>query len=476
LNPRHIEVQVLADGYGNVVHLGERECSLQRRHQKVIEEAPSPLLDPATRSRIGTAACDTARSVDYTGAGTVEFIVSADRPDEFFFMEMNTRLQVEHPVTEMVTGVDLVELQVQIAAGEKLPIGQDDITLSGHAIEARVYAEDPALGFLPTGGDVLALAEPRGAGVRVDSGLAVGMVIGSEYDPMLAKVIAHACDRPSALRALDRALADTAVLGVTTNVDFLRFLLADPDVAAGRLDTGLLDRRTPDYASARRGDDELIAAAAYKWLRGWPAPVGDLWQVPSGWRLGQRAPTTFRLHAGDRTDHVYLTGTPNAAGARVEDGETHSLTATLNGDRLSVTLDGLRTEYLVAATDGQIWLSGGGHTAKVEEVREAPVRPDDEHSGDAELTSPMPGSVVAVGVRDGQGVATGAVVVTVEAMKMEHALAAPVDGVVEMLVAVGDQVKVGQPLARITAAAGRAGDTADAGRAGDTADAKEDQS
>ena len=460
LNPRHIEVQVLADGYGNVVHLGERECSLQRRHQKVIEEAPSPLLDPATRARIGVAACDTARSVDYTGAGTVEFIVAADRPDEFFFMEMNTRLQVEHPVTEMVTGIDLVELQVRIAAGEKLPIGQDDITMRGHAVEARVYAEDPARGFLPTGGEVLDVAEPEGPGVRVDSGLAPGMVVGSEYDPMLAKVIAHGDDRPAALRALDRALAATAVLGVTTNIEFLRFLLADPDVAAGRLDTGLLDRRTPDYVPAQHSDDELVAAATYKWLRCWPAPVGDLWAVPSGWRLGERAPTTFRLHAGERTDHVYLTGTPSAATARVEHGESHSLTASLDDDRLTVTLDGLRTEYLVAAADGKIWLSGRGRTAMVEEVREAPVRPDDEHSGDAELTSPMPGSVVAVGVQDGQRVAAGAVVVTVEAMKMEHALAAPVDGVVELLVAVGHQVKVGQPLARITA--GRAGDSADA--------------
>ncbi|HEX2399500.1 MAG TPA: acetyl/propionyl/methylcrotonyl-CoA carboxylase subunit alpha [Mycobacterium sp.] len=451
LNPRHIEVQVLADGYGNVVHLGERECSLQRRHQKVIEEAPSPLLDPATRSRIGAAACDTARSVDYTGAGTVEFIVSADRPDEFFFMEMNTRLQVEHPVTEMVTGIDLVEQQVRIAAGEKLPIAQDDITMTGHAIEARVYAEDPARGFLPAGGKVLDLAEPEGPGVRVDSGLAAGMVIGSEYDPMLAKVIAHAGDRPAALRALDRALADTAVLGVTTNIEFLRFLIADPDVVAGRLDTGLLDRRTPDYVPAQHGDDELIAAAAYKWLRGWPAPVGDLWEVPTGWRIGERAPTTFRLHAGERTDHVYLTGTPQAATARVEHGGSHSLRASLDDDRLAVTLDGLRTDYLVAATDHQIWLSGGGRTAMVEEMLEAPVRPDDEHSGDAELTSPMPGSVVAVGVEDGQSVDAGTVVVTVEAMKMEHALSAPVDGVVELLVAVGDQVKVGQPLARITA-------------------------
>jgi acetyl-CoA/propionyl-CoA carboxylase, biotin carboxylase, biotin carboxyl carrier protein len=450
LNPRHIEVQVVADGFANVVHLGERECSLQRRHQKVIEEAPSPLLDPATRARIGAAACDTARSVDYTGAGTVEFIVSADRPDEFFFMEMNTRLQVEHPVTEMVTGIDLVELQVRIAAGEKLPVAQDDITMRGHAIEARVYAEDPANGFLPTGGEVLGLAEPDGPGVRVDSGLAPGMIVGSEYDPMLAKVIAHGADRPAALRALDRALADTAVLGVTTNIEFLRFLLADADVAAGCLDTGLLDRRTPDYAPAHHGDDALIAAAAYKWLRIWPARVGDLWDVPSGWRVGERAPTTFRLQAGGRTDHVYLVGTPRVATARVEDNESRSLTASLDGDRLTVTLDGLRTEYLVATTDGQIWLSGGGRTAMVEEVREAPVRPDDEHACDAELTSPMPGSVVAVSVQDGQQVEAGAVVVTVEAMKMEHALAAPIDGAVELLVAVGDQVKVGQPLARIT--------------------------
>ncbi|MGH3583412.1 MAG: acetyl-CoA carboxylase biotin carboxylase subunit, partial [Mycobacterium sp.] len=277
LRPRHIEVQVLADGHGNVIHLGERECSLQRRHQKVIEEAPSPLLDAATRARIGEAACNTARSVDYTGAGTVEFIVSAEKPDEFFFMEMNTRLQVEHPVTELVTGVDLVEQQVRIAAGEKLPLAQADVTMTGHAIEARVYSEDPANGFLPTGGTVLDVVEPsggqersdRGIGshARVDSGIYAGTVVGSDYDPMLAKVIAHADDRAGALRGLDQALAQTAVLGVTTNIDFLRFLLADPDVVAGQLDTGLLDRRLPDYGLAPAGDEDLIAAAAYRWLR-----------------------------------------------------------------------------------------------------------------------------------------------------------------------------------------------------------------
>jgi acetyl-CoA/propionyl-CoA carboxylase biotin carboxyl carrier protein len=451
LSPRHIEVQVLADGYGNVVHLGERECSLQRRHQKVIEEAPSPLLEAATRARIGAAACDTARSVDYTGAGTVEFIVSADRPDEFFFMEMNTRLQVEHPVTELVTGWDLVEWQVRIAAGEKLAAGQADIASHGHAIEARVYAEDPARGFLPTGGDVLAVVEPEGAGVRIDSGLSAGMVVGSDYDPMLAKIVAHGADRAAALRTLDRALADTAVLGVVTNIEFARFLLTDPDVVAGRLDTGLLDRRAGDFVAAPPSGEQLIAAAAYRWLRLFPAPGGDLWQVPSGWRIGARAPVSIRLRAGDRTDHVHITGTPGAASARIEDGESHSLQADLAGGQLIVTVDGIRTEYTVAAADHRIWFAGGGATAVLEEVREAPVRPDDEHSGDAELTSPMPGAVVAVSVEEGADVAAGTVVVTVEAMKMEHALAAPVDGVVELLVAAGDQVKVGQPLARITA-------------------------
>ena len=448
LVPRHIEVQVLADGHGNVVHLGERECSLQRRHQKVIEEAPSPLLDEATRARIGAAACDTARSVDYVGAGTVEFIVSAANPDEFFFMEMNTRLQVEHPVTELVTGVDLVELQVGIAAGEKLPLTQDEIAMTGHAIEARVYAEDPARDFLPTGGTVLDVVEPSAA--RVDSGIFAGTVVGSDYDPMLAKIITHAADRPAALKALDRALAETAVLGVTTNIDFLRFLLTDPDVTEGSLDTGLLDRRVGDFRSPTAGDDEFAVAAAYRWLRYHQASGDDLWSVPSGWRVGETAATVLRLRSGERTDHVRIVGTPQAATVSVEHGETRTLAATLDGNELTVTLDGLRGRYRVADSDHQIWLAGDNGVTMVEEVREAPVRPDDEQSGDAELVSPMPGSVVAVGVADGDRVDAGTVVVTVEAMKMEHALTAPVDGVVELLVAVGDQVKVGQPLAKIT--------------------------
>jgi acetyl-CoA/propionyl-CoA carboxylase, biotin carboxylase, biotin carboxyl carrier protein len=453
LRPRHIEVQVLADGAGAVLHLGERECSLQRRHQKVIEEAPSPLLDAAARARIGAAACDTARSVDYVGAGTVEFIVSGDRPGDFFFIEMNARLQVEHPVTEMVTGVDLVEWQVRIAAGEPLSLRQSDIAVRGHAVEARVYAEDPAAGFLPTGGPVLALAEPGGAGIRVDSGLRPGMTVGSDYDPMLAKVIAHAADRDAAMRRLDAALARTAVLGVGTNVEFLRQVLGHPDVAAGRLDTGLLERLR--FVPAAAGDTEFAAAAACRWLQRWPAVPGDLWELPSGWRLGAPAPTSIRLRVGERTDRVRIVGAPGRGRVWVGDGDPADFSARVDGQALSLTLDGVRHDYLAAVAGERIWLAGGGRCLMLNEVLEEPVRRTGEHIGDAELTSPMPGSVVALGAGDGEPVDAGAVVVAVEAMKMEHSLRSPVAGVVELLVAVGDQVRLGQPLARIINVEGR---------------------
>ncbi|WP_067574619.1 acetyl/propionyl/methylcrotonyl-CoA carboxylase subunit alpha [Nocardia acidivorans] len=449
--PRHIEVQILADEFGQVLHLGERECSLQRRHQKVIEEAPSPLLDARTRARIGAAACNTARSVDYVGAGTVEFIVSADKPDEFFFMEMNTRLQVEHPVTELVTGVDLVECQVRIAAGQKLAVGQEDIKLTGHAIEARVYAEDPGRGFLPTGGTVLALSEPEGKGVRVDSGLRAGTVVGTDYDPMLSKVIAHAGDRESAIKKLDAALRDTQILGLRANIDFLRFLLADPQVRAGALDTGLLDRRAVDFAPAPVTDAQFIAAATQLWLRRWPSGASDPWATPNGWRIGDHAPTGFRLSGGDRIAHVYLSGTPERARAWLDDGEKHSLTAVSEGDRLTVTLDGLRTGYRVATAEGQLWIADATGVAVLREVAEADIRGGGEHIGDAEIVSPMPGSVIAIPVVDGSEVAAGTPIVIVEAMKMEHTLTAPVAGRVELLIEAGAQVKLEQPLARITA-------------------------
>jgi acetyl-CoA/propionyl-CoA carboxylase biotin carboxyl carrier protein len=452
-DPRHIEVQILADRYGHILHLGERECSLQRRHQKVIEEAPSPLLDPATRARIGAAACATARSVDYAGAGTVEFIVSAARPGEFFFMEMNARLQVEHPVTELVTGVDLVECQVRVAAGQKLAVQQDDISLSGHAVEARVYAEDPGRDFLPTGGTVLALSEPQGHGVRVDSGLREGAVVGSDYDPMLAKVIAHAPDRAGAIAALDGALSRTQVLGVRTNVEFLRFLLADPDVLAGRLDTGLLDRRAVDFAPAAVGQEQFIAAAVLWWLRRWPADPQGLWDIPDGWRIGAAAPTMIRLSGGNRVAHIQLTGRPDRARVQVDDAESRSLTADLDGDTLMLTLDGVRGRYRVAERDGQLWVADATGVADLRVVAESVARAAAEHAGDAEIRSPMPGSVIATPVAAGVVVARGEPVVVVEAMKMEHTLTAPVAGSVELLVNPGAQVQLDQLLARVVSEA-----------------------
>ncbi|MBL7516577.1 ATP-grasp domain-containing protein, partial [Frankia sp. CNm7] len=329
--PRHIEVQVLADAHGNVIHLGERECSLQRRHQKIIEEAPSALLTAlpngaATRARIGAAAVTAAAAVGYVGAGTVEFIVSDDEPETFYFLEMNTRLQVEHPVTELVTGVDLVAEQLRVAAGEPLRLAQADVRLTGHAVEARVYAEDPGRGFLPTGGEIVALAEPAGDGVRVDSGVGVGSTVGSDYDPMLSKVIAWAPDRAGALRRLDTALANTVLLGVTTNIGFLRTLLAHPDVRAGALDTGLVERHLAELTTTG-GTDPAADAAGGAASAGGPgaggpsadalavyalaqlsrlAPAGqvvDPWDIPSGWRVGEDAwlSWTVDLGGGART-------------------------------------------------------------------------------------------------------------------------------------------------------------------------------
>jgi len=452
LRPRHIEVQVLADTHGNVVHLGERECSLQRRHQKVIEEAPSPLLDTSTRARIGAAACNTARSVDYVGAGTVEFIVSAERPDEFFFMEMNTRLQVEHPVTEAVTGLDLVEWQLRVAAGEKLAFAQDEIELRGHAIEARVYAEDPARGFLPTGGQVLQVFEPSGDGVRVDSSLLAGTLVGSDYDPMLSKVIAHGTDRDEALAKLDAALAQTMVLGVQTNIEFLRFLLADERVRAGDLDTGLLDERVADFAPLPAPDDVLAAGGLYRqWalsLRGLQA-AGNPWAVPTGFRVGgAAAPVRTAMRTPLRSETVSVWGLPEAARVQVGDGETHSASAQVERALMSVTLDGLRREYRWAEEDRHLWIADERGTWHLREAEEQKIHRA-AGARQAEILSPMPGSVIAVQASSGAPVSEGDVVVVVEAMKMEHSLAAPASGKVEVLVSVGDQVKVDQVLARI---------------------------
>ncbi|WP_461153406.1 acetyl/propionyl/methylcrotonyl-CoA carboxylase subunit alpha [Saccharopolyspora tripterygii] len=456
--PRHIEVQVLADSHGNVVHLGERECSLQRRHQKIIEEAPSPLLDAGTRARIGASAADAARAVGYAGAGTVEFIVSSDRPDEFFFMEMNTRLQVEHPVTELVTavrgerGVDLVEQQVRVASGEHLDWAQQDLTIEGHAAEARVYAEDPARGFLPTGGKLLAVHEPTGPGIRVDSGVRQGGSVGSDYDPMLAKVIAWAPGREDALRRLDKALADTTVLGLNTNVAFLRGLLQHPDVLAGKLDTGLVERDLDVLVEAEVPEHAYVAAALERLIAAQPRSGSDLWGVPSGWRLGRPAWSTWRF-TGDLK--VHLRGAPDRAEVVVETGtttESAEAAARADGDQLTVTYRGRTRRYRCAHVDGTTWLAADGQAWALTEHRLLAERGDAAGRSDGVVTAPMPGTVLVADVTQGQQVRSGQRLFVVEAMKMEHTVTAQIDGTVtEVHARRGQSVGLDQPLAVLTA-------------------------
>jgi 3-methylcrotonyl-CoA carboxylase alpha subunit len=450
--PRHIEIQVLADTHGTVIHLGERECSLQRRHQKIIEEAPSVLLDEATRAKMGSAAVEAARSVGYVGAGTVEFILSAHDPDEFFFMEMNTRLQVEHPVTELVTGLDLVEWQVRVAAGERLSLTQEDVVLTGHAVEARVYAEDPARGFIPTGGTVLAVHEPSGEGVRVDSWMTPGAVVGSNYDPMLAKVIAWGPDRAAALHRLDLALADTALLGIGTNTAFLRALLADPDVRAGRLDTELVDRRLSTLVSSDVPGEFFVAAALDRLLELQPSgAVVDPWDVPDGWRMGGSGGVTFRLKSGPAKAVVRVQGTPASATVFVDDAAPVRVSGRRDGDVLEIRHAGGFHRYRQACGPGRtVWLARDGLSFPFGE-QEFVLSARGEAAGAGPVTSPMPGTVLVVKVAAGDTVRAGTPLLVVEAMKMEHTVTAPIDGVVsELPVRAGQQVALDETLAVVT--------------------------
>lgn len=458
--PRHIEIQVLADGHGNVVHLGERECSLQRRHQKIIEEAPSVLLDEETRAAMGEAAVQAARSCGYRGAGTVEFIVPGGDPSSYYFMEMNTRLQVEHPVTELITGIDLVEWQLRVAAGEKLAFGQENITLSGHAIEARVCAEDPSRGFLPSGGTVLMLREPSGSGVRTDSGLSEGTEVGSLYDPMLSKVIAYGPDRATALRKLRAALAETVTLGVQTNAGFLRRLLAHPAVVAGELDTGLVERDVEDLVVAEVPTEVYAAAALLRQaaLR----PRSDHWvdpfSVPGGWRLGgESAWTVHHMRVpGYEPVTVRVRSTRDGGAELLLDGDEPLRlgpgglpTGTARDGRFTFSLDGVTHTF--SALSAGTWLGRDGDAW--------PVRDHDpvaasltgaRASGVDSLTAPMPGTVTVVKVAVGDEVTAGQSLLVVEAMKMEHVISAPHAGTVtELDVAPGTTVAMDQVLAVI---------------------------
>jgi len=405
--PRHIEVQVFGDAHGRVVHLFERDCSLQRRHQKVIEEAPAPGMDAATRAAVCDAAVRAARAVDYVGAGTVEFIADASRglrADGIFFMEMNTRLQVEHPVTEAITGVDLVEWQLRVAAGEPLPMAQDELEIHGHAIEARLYAENPATGFLPSTGRLEAFALSEA--VRVDTGVEQGAEVTPFYDPMIAKLIAHAPDRDTARRALADALGETVVWPVKCNAGFLVRALEHPDFAAGRVDTGLIAREGDALLPDPLPSTEALSDAA--------AALAEDVTVPG-----------FRLNAAPRPT-AYLLVEGQAVEARL--GETGDGAAL---DRVLVSEGGQTWDVRPYRSDGG---SGGGA------------------AGDGTILSPMPGRVTSVEVAQGDRVAAGQRLLTLEAMKMEHGLTAPFDGTVaELTASSGGQVAEGTLLVRIEA-------------------------
>jgi acetyl-CoA/propionyl-CoA carboxylase biotin carboxyl carrier protein len=438
---RHIEVQLLADAHGTAVALGERECSLQRRHQKLVEECPSPVVDAALRGRLQDAAVALAQAAGYAGAGTAEFLVPADDLRSFYFLEVNARLQVEHPVTELVYGLDLVEAQLRVAAGEPLWFAQEDLLARGHAVEARICAEDAERGFLPGGGRIVAYREPSGPGIRVDTGVRSGSEVSTHYDSLLAKVIAHAPTREQALERLDGALAHLVILGPPANTPFLRRLLADPAVRAGALDTGLVER-LPAAAPDAAADRAALAAAGL--ARSLELDGGeDPWERLVGWRIDGRAPLRWRLAPERRGAAVEVV--VGDGQVRVGDSPPCAAQASYDGDELAVTLDGERRAWAHArdgavtrvGIDGRAWAF---HEELVELGRDLP-------GAGAALEAPMPGSVLAVRVKDGDSVRAGDVLVVLESMKMELEVIAPTAGTVQGLaVAPGDRVSGGQLL------------------------------
>jgi acetyl-CoA/propionyl-CoA carboxylase biotin carboxyl carrier protein len=430
---RHLEVQVLADGRGTVLALGERECSLQRRHQKILEESPSPAVSAAVREELFREAVALARDAGYVNAGTVEFIADLDDPAEHYFLEMNARLQVEHPVTELVTGLDLVELQLRVAAGQPLGLTQAEVRRDGHAVEVRVTAEDAGRGFLPTSGPVLALHRPSGEGIRVDDALEPGVVVDTSYDSLVAKVIAHGADRQQALARLERALATTTILGVTTTTGYLRGLVADPDVRRGQTDTGLVERRGVPPLPI---DDAGIATAAAMLAIAELAAGGDPdpFARTDGWRLGdERAGSHWRLTVGGSDPLEIDLPAEFAEMARRTGPGTFAI-------------DG-RGTWTMARDGDTTWIGHGGWAWP---VRRATAARSGAGAAGGQLRAPMPGQVLMVNATVGDTVTAGDAVIVLESMKMELTLAAPADGVIaELTVAAGDRVVVDQPLARI---------------------------
>ncbi|HEX3605248.1 MAG TPA: biotin carboxylase N-terminal domain-containing protein [Candidatus Dormibacteraeota bacterium] len=445
--PRHVEVQILGDEHGNAVHLFERECSIQRRHQKIVEESPSTAVDGELRERIGEAAVTAARAIGYVGAGTVEFLLAAD--GGFHFLEVNTRLQVEHPVTEMITGLDLVRLQLLVAQGAPLPADVLEARISGHAIEARLYAEDVAAGFLPVSGRLHRFRIPAGEGVRVDSGYADGSVVSVHYDAMLAKVIAWAPSRAEAAQRLAAALAAAELHGVTTNRDLLVAILREPEFLAGRTDTGYLDRHDPAVLGAPPGEAALrlhaaAAALAGRAARRAAAPV--LRTLPSGWRNNPSALQHVEYECGERRLRVEY-GAGDAPEVTV-DGEPLGgvRVRAVSAESADLQVDGVRRRVRVHAAGTDVHVDSALGSTLLREVERLPDPGEAVRAGS--LRAPMPGSVVRVLVEAGDNVSAGQPLVVLEAMKMEHTVQAPQDGRVrEVNVAVGVQVESGAVLA-----------------------------
>lgn len=454
LQPRHVEIQVFGDQHGNIVYLGERDCSVQRRHQKVVEEAPCPLMTPQLRQAMGAAAVKAAASVDYVGAGTVEFLL--DQSGEFFFLEMNTRLQVEHPVTELITGQDLVAWQIRVAEGQVLPLKQEEIRLTGHAMEVRLYAEDVSRNFLPQTGQVLRWEPALLDGIRIDHGLVEGQVISPFYDPMLAKVIAYGATRDEARRKLLRAVEDCVLLGVNGNQRFLASLLKHPEFAAGNATTAFIAEHfaaDPSLSPQPPAASELAVAAALLYQQSANARAHQ--SGLAGWRNAGSAPWRFVLEQGEQQHNVELEvltdGAQPSLLAKVGEQSISLKLLACDGRWATLQLDGIRQRLAYHLLDGKLWLYGHNGNLQFTDITHLPVSSAAD-AGSGSVKAPMDGAIVEVLVAEGSPVSKGQLLLVLEAMKMEHSLKASIDGVVRRVgVNQGDQVKNRQLLVEIEA-------------------------